>query len=119
MIFIAYLMAFFSKPLATRKDRNGRIINLVNYIKGHDAYRASVLSEGSKSQDSAISKAYSANYYSEEEDSGESEINSRIFNGFLSNDIVFNYDSSSILGSEPEIIQSSGGPSENRKSGNT
>jgi len=108
MIFIAYLMVFFSKPLATRKDRYGRIITLVNFIKGHDAYKASVLSEGNQSKESYVSKVYSANYSEEGETNGESEINARIFAGFLSNEIVFNCSSLSILGSEPEIIQSSG-----------
>ena len=61
MVFIAYLMVFFSKPLAIRKDRYGRIITLVNYIQGHDAYKASVLSADNKSLESAVSKVYSAN----------------------------------------------------------
>ena len=61
MLFIAWLMVFYSKPLATRRDRKGRIVNLVNYIKGHDAYRDSVSEDGG-SRDTNVSAAYSSNY---------------------------------------------------------
>jgi len=87
MVFIAWLMVFYSRPLATRKDRFGRIITLINYIKGQDARIDSASLE--KSPDSAKSKAYSSNSY-QEEDHQEAEINARIFSAFLSDDDIMN-----------------------------
>jgi hypothetical protein len=45
MVFIAWLMVFFSKPLATRKDRYGRVLTLIDYLKGKDALKDSFTSE--------------------------------------------------------------------------